>query len=261
MARIQEPGSSTFPGGTDRTLRIVLLGGFELVGGQDSRPLTEGSERLLAFVALHRRPVGRLLVAGSLWSEVAEDRAYAALRSALIRLDRSSRRSLLVTASSLEMAQGVAVDLREAQALAHRLLGPAPPADADLSGAAVISLSVDLLPDWDEEWARLEAEDWHQRRLHALEAIVCGLVAAHRYGDAVLAAEVVVKADPLRESAQTALIRVYLADGNHPEALRTYDAFSRLLQNETSLFPTRQLRRLVAGRDDNERPAQRRQSD
>jgi hypothetical protein len=98
-------------------------------------------------------------VAETLWSEVSEHRAYAALRSALARLDRTSRQTLQVTASSLELTQGVAVDLRDALALAHRLLGPTPPAEADLSAAATASLSLDLLPFWYDDWALLEAED------------------------------------------------------------------------------------------------------
>ena len=97
---------------------------------------------MLAFVALHRQAVGRLLVAGTLWSEVSDGRSYASLRSALARLDRASRKTLQVTPLSLELAQGVAVDLRDARALAHRLLEPIPPAEADLSAAAIASLSL-----------------------------------------------------------------------------------------------------------------------
>ena len=211
-----------------------------------SYPCPGGSERLLAFVALHRQAVGRLRVAGTLWSEVSESRAYATLRSALARLDRASRKTLQVTPSSLEVAQGVAVDLRDARALAHRLLEPIPPVEADLSAAAIASLSLDLLPLWYDDWVLLEAEDWRQLRLHALEALVGGLTAARRFGDATAAAGAAVRADPLRESAQAALIRVHLAEGNQSEALRAFDRFSRLLHTDLGLVPTPKLRELVA---------------
>ena len=227
-------------------VRVALLGGFRLRAGDDVLPVPEGSERLLGFVALHPQAVRRRLVAGTLWSEVSEDRAYAALRSALARLDRASRQTLQVTASSLELTQGVAVDLRDARALAHRLLGPTPPAEADLSAAAIASLSLDLLPLWYDDWVLLEAEDWHQLRLHALEALAGGLTAARRFGDATTAAGAAIRADPLRESAQGALIRVHLAQGNQSEALRVFDRFSRLLQADLGLAPTPQLRELVA---------------
>lgn len=229
------------------TVRVAVLGGFRLLAGNDVLPVSGGSERLLAFVALQRQAVGRLLVAGTLWSEVSDGRAYATLRSALARLDRATRTTLHVTPLSLELAQGVAVDLHDAQALAHRLLGPIPPTEADLSAAAIASLSLDLLPLWYDDWVLLEAEDWRQLRLHALEALVGGLTAARRFGEATAAAGAAVRADPLRESAHGALIRVHLAEGNQSEALRAFDRFSRLLRADLGLVPTPQLRELVAG--------------
>jgi DNA-binding SARP family transcriptional activator len=250
MTTLTLPAAQAVPvahrAGAGRTVRVALLGGFRLLAGNDILPVSGGSERLLAFVALHRQAVGRLRVAGTLWSEVSEGRAYATLRSALARLDRASRKTLQVTPLSLEVAQGVAVDLRDARALAHRLLRPTPPAEADLNTAAVASLSLDLLPLWYDDWVLLEAEDWRQLRLHALEALVGGLTAARRFGDATAAAGAAVRADPLRESAQAALIRVHLAEGNQSEALRAFDRFSRLLQADLGLVPTPQLRGLVA---------------
>lgn len=228
------------------TTHVALLGGFRLLAGNDVLPVSGGAERLLAFVALHGQAVGRLLVAGTLWSEVSEDRAYATLRSALARLDPTSRTALRVTPLSLELAQGVGVDLRDARALAHRLLEPTPPAAADLSPAAIARLSLDLLPVWYDDWVLLEAEDWRQLRLHALDALVGGLTAARRFGDATTAAGAAVRADPLRESAQATLIRVHLAEGNQSEALRAFHRFSHLLHADLGLRPTPQLHALVA---------------
>jgi DNA-binding SARP family transcriptional activator len=226
-------------------VHVTLLGEFQLLAGDDVLPVSGGSERLLAFVALNRQAVGRLLVAGTLWSEVTEGRAYATLRSALARMDRASRKALHVTPLSLGMAHGVVVDLRDARALAHRLLGTTPPVEADLSAAATASLSLDLLPLWYDDWVLIEAEDWRQLRLHALEALVGGLTAAKRFGDATAAAGAAVRADPLRESAQAALINVHLAEGNQSEALRTFDRFSRLLHSDLGLVPTPRLRELI----------------
>ncbi len=228
-------------------LRVALLDGFRLTGGADAIPVSGGAERLLAFMAMRHRAVGRLLVAGSLWADATEGHAYAALRSTLIRMNRACRDTLLVTPSSLELAPGVSVDLRDAQALAHRLLEAGPHAAVDLSVEAVATLSSELLPLWYDDWVVFEAEDWRQLRLHALEAVVDGLVAARRFGDATAAAGVVVRADPLRESAQTALIRVHLAEGNQSEAVHAFDRFSRLLHVDLGLTPTPELRELVGG--------------
>jgi DNA-binding SARP family transcriptional activator len=139
------------------------------------------------------------------------------------------------------------VDLRDAQALAHRLLNPAQlPQDADLTSAAVARLSAELLPGWYDEWVLLAAEDWRQLRLHALEALAGALTGMRLFGAATAAARAAVCIEPLRESAQAALIRVHLAEGNQSEALRDFDRYCRLLHTELGLAPTHQLHDLVA---------------
>ena len=247
MSSLTAPDVRSAPSVDRAGLRVDLLDGFRLTGGADAVPVSGGAERLLAFMAMRHRAVGRLLVAGSLWADATEGHAYAALRSTLIRMNRTCRDALLITPSSLELAPGVSVDLRDARALAHRLLDTGPHAAVDLSVAAVETLSAELLPLWYDDWVASEAEDWRQLRLHALEAVVDGLVAARRFGDATAAAGVVVRADPLRESAQAALIRVHLAEGNQSEAVHAFDRFSRLLHVDLGLTPTPRLRELVGG--------------
>ena len=227
--------------------RVLLLGGFQLVDGHAQVALAEGSQRLLALLALRRRPMKRVLVAGTLWPDVTETRAYASLRSALSRLHGVVRDAVEVNPSDVRLANRVRVDLRESQALAHRLLDAVdqPFQAADLSRAAITSLSGELLPDWYEDWALLEAEDWRQLRLHALETLAGLLSAAGRHGDAAAAALQAVRADPLRESAHAALIRVHLAEHNRSEALREFKRYQQLLRAELDIEPTGELRELV----------------
>lgn len=233
--------------------RVLLVGGFQLVEGDAQVALAEGSQRLLALLALRGRPVKRLLVAGTLWPDVTESRAYASLRSALSRLYGVVRDAVEVNPSDLRLASSVRVDLREGQALAHRLLDAVDqPLDrADLGRAAIAALSGELLPDWYEDWVLLEAEDWRQLRLHALEALAGLLTVAGRYGDAAAAALAAVKADPLRESAHAALIQVHLAEHNHSEALREFKRYQELLRAELDIEPTAKLRELLQPNRDN----------
>jgi DNA-binding SARP family transcriptional activator len=234
------------PPGVDGS-RVLLVGGFQLVDGDAQVALAEGSQRLLALLALRGRPTKRLLVAGTLWPDVTESRAYASLRSALSRLYGVVRDAVEVNPSDLRLASNVRVDLREAQALAHRLLDAVdqPVGTADLSGAAIAALSGELLPDWYEDWVLLEAEDWRQLRLHALEALAGLLTVAGRYGDAAAAALAAVRADPLRESAHAALIQVHLAEHNQSEALREFKRYQDLLRAELDIEPTAKLRELL----------------
>ena len=115
-----------------------------------------------------------------------------------------------------------------------------------MTSAAISALSSDLLPDWYEDWVVIEAEDWRQLRLHALEALAEKLTAAERFGDAIEAARAAIQADPLRESAHGTLIRVHLAEGNQSEALDAFASYRALLHKELGLEPTPRLFALVS---------------
>jgi DNA-binding SARP family transcriptional activator len=129
--------------------------------------------------------------------------------------------------------------------LAHRVLGISEVREGDLSSEAISALSVDLLPDWYDDWAIAEAEEWRQLRLHALDSLAERLTSAGRYADATSAALAAVRAEPLRETAHAALIRVYLAEGNRAEALSAYENYREMLQNELGLEPTPLIQTLV----------------
>jgi DNA-binding SARP family transcriptional activator len=233
--------------GADHGFMVVVLGGFRLLWGTSVQvSVPAGSQRLLALLALHGGAIKRAAVAGMLWPDSSESHAYSNLRSALARLSRTARKALAVSKLELDLAEGVSVDIRQAQALARRLLDPAlTPGRSELGTTAVAALSGDLLPQWDDDWLLLEAEDWRQLRLHALEALARRLIAAGRWGEAAHAACAAVRAEPLRESAHSALIQVHLAEGNQSEAVREFARYRALLQAELGLEPTHQLRQLV----------------
>ncbi|GHE46982.1 hypothetical protein GCM10017673_56100 [Streptosporangium violaceochromogenes] len=228
--------------------RLTLLGGFRLEAGNDQIAVSSGSERLLAFLALGRRAVSRGLMAATLWPDVSEQRAYASLRSALARLDDAGRRTLHVGATEVRLSPETEVDFRNARSLAQRLVDPAARTEAsDLGARAVTVLSDDLLPGWYDDWVVGAAEEWHQLRLHALEALSALFSRAGRFADAVTAASVAVHAEPLRESACVALVEAHLAEGNQAQALRRFQLYEQALRTETGLDPTPRFRDLVSG--------------
>jgi SARP family transcriptional regulator, regulator of embCAB operon len=151
----------------------------------------------------------------------------------------------LVCADALDIAlvAGVGVDLHDAQPLARRLLAD-PGAVRAQEAAAVPGLSVELLPGWYEDWVLLEAEDWRQLRLHALEAAAGVLAAAGRFGEAVTAARAAVSG-PLRESPRAALIAVHLGEGNQSEALHEFERYREQLGSVLGLEPTVRLRAVL----------------
>jgi DNA-binding SARP family transcriptional activator len=228
-------------------LRISLLGRFELSEPSGTPiPVAAGTQRLLALLALRGRVVHRASIAGALWPEVSDRHALASLRSTLLRIPSAARAAVAVTDVDLTLADDLTVDFREAQALAHRLLdGPNALHENDLVTSSISTLAFDLLPGWTDEWVVTEAEEWRQLRLHGLEALTTQLVAHHRFADATAAAMAAIRAEPLRESAHAALIRVHLAESNQSEARRQFERYQNLLQSEMGIEPTPRLRELV----------------
>jgi DNA-binding SARP family transcriptional activator len=230
----------------DQAIRIALLGCFSLFVGDELLSLSPGSRRLLTFLALRGRAVKRAEVAGVLWPDATEARAYGSLRSELWRLEGIARHAIEAGSHELQLTDHVSVDFWDSSHLARRLLDSrSGPQESDVSAASIPMLSADLLPGWYDEWVVVEAEHWRQLRLHALEALSGCLRERGRSGEALDAALAAVAAEPLRESAQRAVILAHLTEGNQSEAIRAFERYRDLLRTELGLEPTDRLRQLL----------------
>jgi len=221
---------------------LRLLDGFELVCAESSVQLPLSAQRVLVFVALHDHPLRRPYVAGSLWLDSPEERAFANLRSALWRLHRSGVRLVQSRGWQLSLERSVVIDLRQAEAFARRLV--------DGTGAAVDKVQTsllrrDLLPDWYDDWIILERERYRQLRLRALEALCERLTQAGRLDSAIDVGLAAVSSEPLRESSHRAVIRAHGADGNLAEAIRQYHLCRRLLKEQLGIEPSEQMESLM----------------
>jgi DNA-binding SARP family transcriptional activator len=221
-----------------------LLDGFDLVCGGLSVSLPLSAQRLVAFVALHERPVLRSYVAGSLWLESSEERANANLRSALWRLHRNGRRVVECVGQRLALDSEVVVDLRESERLAQRVVNGGGGDDLEVEPS---SLSGDVLPGWYDDWTLFERERFRQIRLRALDTLCERLTEAGRVDAALEAGLAAIAAEPLRESSHRAVIRAHLADGNVAEAVRQYGLCRRLLNDQLGLEPSDQMDGLFHG--------------
>jgi DNA-binding SARP family transcriptional activator len=224
--------------------RLSLLGGFQLAESDQPIPLTMMAQRLLAFLALSKRPVRRSSLGGILWPDTSEERAQANLRSALWRLHRDGLDLVLTNGDHASLAGEISIDVLEMIDAAHRLLDPMPKTEPSAMDPTMFA--GDLLPDWDDDWVLVERERLRQLRLHALETLCTEFVRAGRFGAAVVAGLTAVTDEPLRESAHHALITAHLAENNRDEALRLYERYRSRLLRELGLEPSPQLRGLVA---------------
>lgn len=227
------------------TIELDLMRRFEVRANSRVLQLPLNSRRVLAFLAVHETPLMRTYIAETLWPETNGRRAAANLRSALWRI-RQHGELLEPIGGQLALSSRVVVDMQEHAALAHRLLDPSasrwPP---DFGPSAVAALSLELLPDWIEDWLQLERDRWNQLRLHALEALAERLLELGNFVDAFEAALAAVWSEPLRESAHRVLIRVHAAEGNWSEAVMQYRRYRQLLDRELGASPTAHMENLI----------------
>jgi DNA-binding SARP family transcriptional activator len=198
--------------------------------------------RLVIFLSLQAHPLQRSHVAGTLWPETSDQRASANLRSALWRLNQLGCQLIVAKGSCLGIAPGVRIDLHENAARARQLLRDENSDIDDLDDSLFYS---DLLPDWYDDWLVIERERFHQLRLRALECLCERLTAIGGYARAVEAGLAAVAAEPLRESAHRALVKVHLAEGNLAEAVRQFEFYRRILKDELGLSPSPQIIELL----------------
>jgi DNA-binding SARP family transcriptional activator len=154
---------------------LSLLGGFAVYRGDRPVEVPPACQRLVALVALKRRPVHRLWVCAMLWPHAPTRRAVASLRSAMWRLRPVGADSLLVVDPQyVALAPDVSVDWHEAADLIERLLDPDEPAGADprlVADLLPLLKAGELLDKWAERWLTDERNRYHGMRMAALEVL------------------------------------------------------------------------------------------
>jgi predicted ATPase/DNA-binding SARP family transcriptional activator len=230
--------TETLPAVPKSALAIRLFGSFEVwIAGSPLRPLrTRKGEWLLALLALRvGGSVDRAWLAGTLWPESIESQAFYNLRRSLTDLRHALGRE------------------------AGRLLSPSPHTLAlDLSGAAVDVIDFDaaiargdpgsleravelyrgpLLGGVTDEWVFQERQVREQAYLSALETLATGALSRGEPAAADRHLRRAVTVDPLRESAQRALMQALAAGGSYAAALQTYRELRLLLHRELNAGP------------------------
>jgi DNA-binding SARP family transcriptional activator len=249
------------------TLRIRLIPGLSISRGSRAMPFRSTSAKLIALLALHRKPVERTVVASTLWPEVRDSRAAANLRTVMWRVGNTDGDLIRTTGTRLHLDPTAEVDLREHERLAHRILNREPlEALAAKLGAAdpepmltgslqelnngivriIRCLTDELLVNLFDDWLAIHQERWRQLRLHALDSLSAQLTGAGYHAAAVDAATASVAAEPLRESGYRSLITAHLAEGNLSEAIQTHERYRQLLEDELGIAPSLQMYELVS---------------
>lgn len=225
---------------------LKLLRQFDLVDQRGrSIPLPSPAQRVMAFLAVHDCPLQRTFVAGSLWPDSTETKAYGSLRSALWRLTAAAPGAVLAKPTTLQLGDAVTTDVVELLAVNRELRSEVSGGGVQATSDLAARFEDELLTDWYDDWVIAWRERWRQARLHALEALARRLAGRGEFDAAVECGLAAIVAEPLRETSHHLLIEIHLLEGNRSEALREYDAFRGLLARELGLEPDPRLTDLV----------------
>ena len=248
----------------DRSLELVLLGGFEVrLNGVRVAGVSYNKMRaLLAYLAMEQdRDYSRETLADLLWSGVDSGTARGNLRRTLADLRKALELlsgSILFSTDkqSIRLNPGFQVDAAKFSRAAASSLNAASRSGADSGirkmeraaelyrGEFMANFSMQECPDFDA-WLRKHREALHRVVLSLLEKISSHHAQAGNYDKALRSALRHAELEPWNESVLRQVMRLYALDGKIEAALRQYDAFSRLIENELHASPSEQTRQLA----------------
>ncbi|RRR75108.1 MAG: HTH domain-containing protein [Candidatus Viridilinea halotolerans] len=218
-------------------LHITILGPLRLSCSQQPLALVPGSRAhaLLAFLLLHHgRPLERTYLAAQLEPDVPERTARRRLSDALYQLRQvlpPTRFSGDPVSVALVLQPEDYCDLIALEALLAQ-----PPEQLD--PLQLLATPAPLLgPELDYEWLLPARENLHLRLLNALEQSATHAAARHAWPSARDLLQRLLQLEPLRDSAQPALLRAYAALGATNEGRQQYEQWRSRLQTEFALSP------------------------
>ncbi|MCB9157104.1 MAG: tetratricopeptide repeat protein [Caldilineaceae bacterium] len=230
------------------SLSIRLLGPPAIL--LENEPVHIGRRKalaLMAYLALNPQPQSRAALAELLWPAYDAASARAELRRALSTLTRAigahwfqiDRQTIMLTPAALHQ-----VDVNQFQQLLDRfrtgngtdlaLLARA----IDLAAADFLAgLAIDDAPDF-EQWQLFEGQAFQRDLGWALERYTHGLHVQGATRAALAVAERWRQLDALHEPPRQWLMQLHAELGATQEALREYQTYTELLQQEMGLTPS-----------------------
>jgi DNA-binding SARP family transcriptional activator len=232
--------------------QLQLLGTFSVCQYDREIRLGIREQRTVALVALQGAR-SRSYIAGTLWPEVTETRAFGSLRAAIWNIRHAAHGLLSYDRQKVALGPHVQADVDDLIRCAARAMqstdGESAPfaIGEEAQHGPVLSVLTrgDLLPEWQDDWVSFERTRLQLLRLRGLEALSAKLLDHGQTASAMSAALAATSIEPLRESAQRAVIRAYIAEGNHHAALRDYQQFRGRLFWELGVLPSDQLNELI----------------
>jgi DNA-binding SARP family transcriptional activator len=222
--------------------RFYLFGSPRLVMGRNTVSLPPQPLSLFAYLLLNReRRITREEVQAAFWPDAAPASAQERLRRALYLLRQAIQpHTHLIVADNNELAiapdANIWVDYTEFERLLVVAYRHERPSCQDLQQAVALYKD-DLLKNIYADWALLEREQARQQFLNTLRDLVLVAQGSANWGELIRHAHLLLKYDPLQETAHQALMMAYSATGDRSAAIRQYQQCVRLLRDELGVEP------------------------
>jgi DNA-binding SARP family transcriptional activator len=239
-------------------LQVKLLGSFQIIyaGEPVSSLHTARLQALLACLLLRAGTFqSRQQVAFLLWPDIPESNAHNNLRQRLHQLrQRLPEGDRFIAADAYSLGW----NLDEAQAIDildfERALAEAEAAEqhADLQAAqrwlerALSLYQGELLPGCYDDWIAPERERLHQACHRSAQKLVQLLEKEGEYASALLAAQKLLRLDPLDENSYAQLLHLHGLNNDRPAVRRVFQSAVEALQRELGVEPGEDLRRAYA---------------
>ncbi|MGE5223865.1 MAG: ATP-binding protein, partial [Omnitrophica WOR_2 bacterium] len=231
-------------------LKVQLFGQFSVTF--DGVPLTTlhtpRLQALFTYLLIYRAaPVPRDQLAYLFWPDSKEAQARTNLRNLVHQMRQAlpeCDRFLYSDTHCLQWRQESPFTLDTADFERCLEVEPAKRLPREALEQAVRIYQGDLLPGCYEDWILPERERLRAAYLHSLKTLAVIAEDARDYLLAVDYANRLVRAEPLLPAANQQLIRLYSLLGDRPAAVKAYEAYARLLQDELGVEPDEEIQDL-----------------
>ena len=232
-----EPPASTPDHGRVAAPTLRLLGppGIQLGAHTIALSPKDGALMALAALATSIRPER---AAALLWPHASARQADASLRQRVYRLRRDTGHALVSSGAAFALDSGIATDIAGALAAVDGSgTWPMP----ELLG----DLIFDAMPEF-AQWLQTQRQQWRESCREALVACAERKEREGALAQAMLLAQHIVEADPLKEHSQRRLMRLHYLRGDRAAAIAVFERFERALKDELGARPSAETLQLLA---------------
>lgn len=237
--------------------RLQLCGGETLIRcGHGPIRLPDNAWPLLGCLAATKHcRTSRSQLTAQLWPEQSEDSARHRLATALWRVRGALHDGLPLIRSegddiALHLPRTLWVDaLASERRLAAAIAAPerlADPAERRRLGRFLKEYSGEFLAKREQDWIVIQRARLRSLHLDGWYALATASARAGDWSEALLSAEILCEAEPLREDAQRLLMEAHARCGNRALALQQYRRCAAVLARELGVMPMAETRALAS---------------